>query len=793
MMKEKIKNVKGISLISLTVTIIVLVILTNIIIYNVKDNLQVGKLKEMQNDIANLRDKVASYYAQNGKIPASIKYTNIDNIKSAGVISDAADTGDFLVIDLSALENLTLNYGKDFKNGLTEENVNDYTDLYIINEASHNIFYVDGITVDNDTFYTDYTSEDVDTVLVNLRYVENVKIPDGFYYVGGTKDTGIVISDVQGDDLANTKQGNQFVWVAVENIDDFHTIEGYYGGTLDSMLSDCLEPYEDGYETEVVEYNRMKASVESNHGFYIGRYETGKVNNEVVVQKNVSVYNNIGWSNSDDMTNEIGGAVELAKKFAINKGYTSVTSTLCYGVQWDATMQFFDSNYINGICDSTSYVVDSEDKGNYSGNLIQTGSNDNYSVKNIYDMAGNVWEWTMESYDTCRRVCRGGNYSSYSSYGPASVRVRDLFPSSSGDTIGFRIALYLNEEEKWSPTYDKEGIYKDKNGNIAYIPEGFQVSEKLGENTIDEGLVVKASDGSEFVWVPVDSSLRAAGVYGKEMATKTSGVDSNGRDNYQGKLYNFTGTGEATNSAEMTESYGQNTISYREPSLVTGSSLDTYAAMESLAGTSYDADSSYYNTILGYTSSTGAIDFGKDMQKDYNAMIESVINYGGFYIGRYETSLSAGVVASKGNAKPMSGATDSCNTWYGMYRKQKDYANNLTSEKVKSSMIWGSQYDAMLNWALTGNDKEKVNATTNGNHSDDNVVNTGTTITDKINNIYDLEGNLREWTLEAVNTDGRVGRGGNCNNSDSPSSRGNSSNPNSPNTFYGSRLTLYIQ
>ena len=52
---------------------------------------------------------------------------------------------------------------------------------------------------------------------------ENVPIPTGFYYVGGTKDTGVVISDASADankgtshEVAQTLVGNQFVWVPVD-------------------------------------------------------------------------------------------------------------------------------------------------------------------------------------------------------------------------------------------------------------------------------------------------------------------------------------------------------------------------------------------------------------------------------------------------------------------------------------------------------------------------------------------------------------------------------------------------
>ena len=96
------------------------------------------------------------------------------------------------------------------------------------------------------------------------------------------------------------------------------------------------------------------------------------------------------------MTVETGGAVELAKNFDTERGYISVTSTLIYGVQWDAIMAWIDPAYKTGSCESDSFVRDSTEKGNYSGSLAKTGSNVNHAVKNIYDLAGNVLEWTME-------------------------------------------------------------------------------------------------------------------------------------------------------------------------------------------------------------------------------------------------------------------------------------------------------------------------------------------------------------------------------------------------------------
>ena len=196
MIKGKFINNKGVSLISLVITVIVLVIITNVLLYNLRSDLSVTHLRNMQNDISNLREKISSYYEKNGKIPVKIEYSNNENLEKINSISEAIDTGKFYIIDLKALDNLTLNYGLDYKNiedSWEQSQIDELSDLYIINETSHNIFYVDGIMLDDQAFYTDY--EVGDTKAVNLRYVDNIEIPEGFTYVEGTIDTGIKIKD----------------------------------------------------------------------------------------------------------------------------------------------------------------------------------------------------------------------------------------------------------------------------------------------------------------------------------------------------------------------------------------------------------------------------------------------------------------------------------------------------------------------------------------------------------------------------------------------------------------------
>ena len=221
---NKIKTQKGITMIALVITVIILLILTNVLVYNAQDSVYIKKINNLYNDIEQLREKVSDYYNEYGKVPANIKYTNLSSLSD--VISSKNDTGDFYVIDLEAMNGISLNYGKDYqyiKNNKDE--ANSYTDIYIINENSHNIFYVHGVEIKEKNtvkkYYTDYIVAD-DSV-IDLRYVENIKIPDGFYYIGKTEDSDgknrLVISNNKEEKVDMTKE-NQYTWVEQKEILD---------------------------------------------------------------------------------------------------------------------------------------------------------------------------------------------------------------------------------------------------------------------------------------------------------------------------------------------------------------------------------------------------------------------------------------------------------------------------------------------------------------------------------------------------------------------------------------------
>ena len=278
-----------------------------------------------------------------------------------------------------------------------------------------------------------------------------VPLPNGFHYVGGDISTGLVISDKQGDTMSasGTSMGNQFVWIPVSSEadltrTDFDITTGQPETGLDT---DYTEPYASGYSTEASEYNTMRAQVLKYGGFYIGRYEAGvnsttlrtkvTTTQTVVCKKGVSPYNYVPWGkamndvntafapsdNNPDNVNT-NGAVYLAKNFASQHNYTSVTSTLIYGCQWDAMCR---------------YIGDSQRVTDVKDDVELTGSVSTDVSKNIYDLAGNCREWTMEADDTNYRVLRGGRYFNASPVCGRSV----TFPTDDYDDDSFRPTLYI--------------------------------------------------------------------------------------------------------------------------------------------------------------------------------------------------------------------------------------------------------------------------------------------------------------------------------------------------------------
>ena len=328
-----------------------------------------------------------------------------------------------------------------------------------------------------------------------------------------------------------------------------------------------------------------------------------------------------------------------------------------------------------------------------------------------------------------------------------TIAERDLPETAEGQAKGTQIkspAEYSNNVK----------AIADGNGNYFPLPEGAEyrgegVVNKVNEND-NVGVVVYIKE-SEFVWVPVDDAVldkndetkmanlpkRVSEWKGKASYTPMAvKVD----ENYKGVLYKYSGSSACLKYNNSANNYLGDSSGCREPDLVT----------------SYDGGSSDTVNMPN-----------ENLQKQYDDMIESVVRYKGFYVARYETGLEDGNIVFKdasgedSTITTTSASNSSTRTWYGLYSKIKGFT--AVEDSVVSSMIWGSQYDAMMNWMAKNG--TNVGSSISGYN---NTTKTGSKDTDVINNIYDLYGCHREWTLEAYDSGNRAKRGGYAGDRNSP-------------------------
>lgn len=328
-----------------------------------------------------------------------------------------------------------------------------------------------------------------------------VPVPYGFYYVGGTLNSGVVISDNEADK-------NKYLFADNVKIEDVPAGVAYNSdGTVNTSSSDLkgnqfvwipctLEEYKKVYISgsgyvDTITTTAEEAQIIKYGGFYIGRYEAGTSDitftngSDFAATSTASSWQNSNFTASYVKSGKItckageipyyhadyATAVKMCRDMYSEN--SSITSGLVTGTMWDAVMKFITT-------DSTSYsdLKSSTPWGNYSSNtgleytqgrgrylavtsnggsvtssatvsdgsyhygIRTTAFSESTKRKNMYDLAGNLWEWTQEASSSTASVIRGASFQSDSSNRPVSYRVGDTVTSTK-TMYGFRPALYI--------------------------------------------------------------------------------------------------------------------------------------------------------------------------------------------------------------------------------------------------------------------------------------------------------------------------------------------------------------
>ena len=306
-------------------------------------------------------------------------------------------------------------------------------------------------------------------------------MPSGATVIEADPSKGIVIKDSKNNEWVWIEVPKTTVFTSAQRSIDYNNIKAdliayatdYREGSAgqgrywtDEWYSGCGIADSGTYTTT---YQKMLSSVYTNGGFWIGRYEAGVSDTtprtesgeitglEAKSQPDMYPFNYVTCSQ----------AQTLSSKMSTD---SSKTSSLMFGIQWDLVCKYLEGkdgltkadinsdstnwgNYYNIAVPITSanakqyknsaWSAITETKAKDSTILLSTGASNNTKKMNIYDFAGNEWEWTLEKTSNTDGPCasRGGDYDYNGCDGPASYRIR-ISTSYSLSYVSFRPSLY---------------------------------------------------------------------------------------------------------------------------------------------------------------------------------------------------------------------------------------------------------------------------------------------------------------------------------------------------------------
>jgi len=429
------KSIKsGISLIVLVITIIVIIILAGSVILSLSSNNPIAQAKE-----ATFKTNVGEYKSELALAISKeyLLYPSFDSsIFDKGIWDGISDTSGTIK---QYITSITVADAKKFV-------IQDSKLVYVGSEQTEKdwlsqLGIANSSTTLPSTVVINVIATANSTINGQAASYNNPIVPKGFKAINDVTtwptdwDEGLVIEDIS---------GNQFVWVPVNGTTVTYakwcTTNISYTSTTDDTLPTGFS------ETNIT--TKYK-------GFYIARYESmfdyngGSIRVASKKSTNKTISN---WVRDSLHTGYLFNFVNYtdsktySENMATSYGYdtSKVGTNLITGAQWDTTMKWIQNTGTISVTDSRAWGNhgDSIAPANVGNGSIQiSGYNNSWKAKNIYDLAGNTWEWTNEIYNSSR-VYRGGVCSISGSTGPATCRYND---SATGvnNGVGFRAALYI--------------------------------------------------------------------------------------------------------------------------------------------------------------------------------------------------------------------------------------------------------------------------------------------------------------------------------------------------------------
>ena len=315
---------------------------------------------------------------------------------------------------------------------------------------------------------------------------------------------GLVIIDANGNEwvwieVPQTSEVYATAGLNIKNFTDneYATIEkDLHSYAIEYRFKDMTKYRDEYYSNEVtglsdIEYNELKhkmlKSIYQNGGFWIGRYEAGTSeyrNEHTEILDNTNIIPLSQKNSYPFLYVTCSEAQTLSEKICEELNLKNYTSSLMFGIQWDLVLKYLETKgipktYLNvdssswGNYSNSSFTLNDgkytlfldkslsnwysyvEDLKNYvlnsikqkitlkeTGVITTTGASDRNCKMNIYDFAGNVYEWTLEFSANTSTPCvrRGGASMATGNDWPANAVGHST--SNFAETIGFRITLY---------------------------------------------------------------------------------------------------------------------------------------------------------------------------------------------------------------------------------------------------------------------------------------------------------------------------------------------------------------